>query len=91
MQCQRYYEVQTTTEREITQDVTNATSYTHGFGFKVTKRISNPTITLTNNMTGFGAPTVSGVGFGGYRVVATASATLPARLFSFSATIDARL
>jgi len=91
VQCQRYYEVQTTTEREITQDVTNATAYTHGFGFKVTKRISNPAITLTNNMTGFGAPTVSGVGFGGYRVVATASATLPARLFSFSATIDARL
>lgn len=89
--CQRYYELMTSTDCFLMLDVTNAQTYTQGFRYAVPKRATPNSVSLTNNMTGFAAPTLNLSNAIGMRVSAVASATAAARIFSFAAAIDSEL
>jgi hypothetical protein len=89
--CMGDYQLLNTNQYSLMQDVTNAQAYTHGFGFGIPFKRVPATPTLTNNMTGFGAPTVAAIDKTYISVSATASATAAARVFRFSGAVSADL
>jgi hypothetical protein len=88
--CQRYYETFSTTEILWSIDATNAQSYSFGVPYRVIKRTGTPSVALTNNMTGFNAPTLALANATGFRVSAVCNVTATARAFSFAATVTDR-
>jgi hypothetical protein len=88
--CLRYYETFSTTEMLWSIDATNLQSYSFGVPYRVTKRTGTPSVALTNNMTGFNAPTLALANATGFRVSAVCNVTSTARVFSFGATVTDR-